>query len=129
MEILKVIIVSVICSVIYVTVRQLKPEFSPLVQMSSIIVVVSLAGVQLKEIIDQLTDFVSESPIVEDGFILILLKILGISLVTKISSDICKDNGNSALSTSVELAGKIIMLAMSFVFIKTIVDLAKGLLR
>ena len=57
------------------------------------------------------------------------MKILGIAVVTKIGADICTDSSNSALATVVELVGKAIILAMCLSLIKTLAELAKGLLE
>ena len=47
-----------------------------------------------------------------------VLKILGIVLVTQLSSDICRDNGETAISTMAELAGKLSILVISLPMIE-----------
>ena len=59
----------------------------------------------------------------------VLLKALGISLLTHASSTVCRDCGEGSIAYYVELAGKIEMLILSLPLIKGILDMAIELLE
>ena len=46
-------------------------------------------------------------------FILLLIKITGISILTEFAVSICKDSGEAAIASKVDLGGKIIVISMS----------------
>lgn len=128
MEILKFVAVSILCLILCIILRQTRPEFLPFAQIASVIVLTLMVTENLKSLLEAVNEVIGEIGIIEDGYIVLLLKVLGIAIVTKIASDICRDNGNSVLGTNVELAGKIVILAMCLSLVRTIAELAKGLL-
>lgn len=129
MEAIKFAVIGIICAVLVVVVRQQKPELAVAVQLAGIVVLAFFATEYLKDIIGEAGGMLSEIKFFSDGYIELLVKILGIAAVTKIGSDICKDSANSALATVVELVGKSIILAMSLSLIKTLAEISKGLLE
>ncbi len=129
MEIVKFALIGIICAVLVVVVRQQRPELAIFVQLAGITVLAIFSTEYLKNIFAETDGLFSEIEILNDGYLEILVKILGIAIVTKIGSDICKDSSNSALATVVELVGKSVILAMCLSLIKTLAEISKGLLK
>lgn len=128
MEVFKIVATGIICAVAVVIVRQYRPDIAPLIQMAGIIVMtVAITGF-LKNVLSEVSGIFSATDVISDGYLELLIKILGVAIVTKIGSDICSDSGNSALATNVELAGKVLILLMCLSLLKTIAALAGGLL-
>ena len=63
------------------------------------------------------------------AYIKILIKAAGIIIVTEIASDICKDNGESALATVAELTGKLSVLSLCMPMLKSLLIMAMGILE
>jgi stage III sporulation protein AD len=63
-----------------------------------------------------------------DTYINILFKALGICYITQFASDICKDSGEGALATQIEIAGKITLLLLSLPLFEALTDLVTVLL-
>ncbi|MEG0770796.1 MAG: SpoIIIAC/SpoIIIAD family protein [Clostridia bacterium] len=59
----------------------------------------------------------------DNEYIMLLLKILGISFVVQFACDICKDCGETSLSTHLESAGKVVILAMSLPIFEKIISI------
>ena len=129
MELFKFALVGIICAVLTVAVRQTRPDIAVFVQLSGITVLAFFAVEYLKNIFIETDGLFSETELISEGYLSLLVKILGIAVITKIGSDICSDSSNSALATVVELVGKSIILAMCLSLIKTLAELAKGLLE
>ena len=83
----------------------------------------------MKDLISNVVGMVGYAGIIEDEYVFLLLRILLISVIVKISSDICKDNGNSTIADGIELVGKIIVFSLCLPLIKIITELASGLLK
>ena len=82
----------------------------------------------LKSIIDKvvsLTDSVS----VISPYIKIMLKILGISMLAQLLSDLCRDNGENTLANQTELSAKIIILITSLPLFTAIINIMTGMLK
>lgn len=78
--------------------------------------------------------FVSISPItvavsslfsrsgLDSGYLAVLIKALGICYITQFAYDICKDSGENAIATQIELAGKIALLLLALPLLNTLVE-------
>lgn len=53
----------------------------------------------------------------------ILFKALGISYITQFACDICRDNGENAIATQVELAGKIALLLLALPLFQALTEI------
>lgn len=129
MEIIKFTIIGIICAILTVLIRQSRPELASIVQLAGIIVLAFFLIGYLKNIFSETDSLFSEVEFIDNEYINLLIKILGIAIVTKIGSDICNDSSNTALATIVELIGKTVILAFCMSLIKTLAELAKGLLE
>ena len=56
------------------------------------------------------------------------VKIMGLSFITQFASEMCRDAGESALASSVETCGKIIMLALSLPIAEALFKLIEGII-
>ena len=66
---------------------------------------------------------------IEKDNVSILMKALGICVVTQFAADICYDNSCSSMAAAVELAGKIGAIALAVPMIKTVAEIAIGLIN
>ena len=122
MVILKPFFIIVIGVVLILTVRQYKPEYTVFIVLAIGVIVFSLISTYAGDILDSLSRLFKYTNVNND-FIKILLKILGICIITQLTSDICRDAGESALATKSELIGKIIMLVSAMPIITSIADI------
>ena len=92
MEIIKFALIGILCAVLVVVVRQQRPELAIIVQLAGIVVLVILSIEYMKNIFTETDGLFSDAEFLNDGYLELLVKILGIAAVTKIGSDICKDS-------------------------------------
>lgn len=64
----------------------------------------------------------------DDGYSEILLKAVGIGLVTEIAILICNDSGNSALGKSLQIAGVILVLYLSLPLMESLLELLERIM-
>ena len=82
----------------------------------------------LKSIIKQV-DTLTQSVGVITPYIKIMLKILGISMLAGLLSDLCRDNGENTLANQTELSAKIIILVTALPLFSTIINIMTGILK
>lgn len=58
----------------------------------------------------------------------IIFKALGISYITQLTSDICRDCGENAIASSAETVGKILLVSSSLPLFKELIQTVNGLL-
>ncbi len=128
MDILKLFALSIVCTVMCLIIRYIRPEFLPFLQLSCIVVIFAVFFNSIKCLIKNTSELISFSNVVYDEYLVLLIRVLGISLITKIASEICKDSGNTAVAVIVEVAGKVFILTFCFPLLKMIVELSCGML-
>ena len=81
----------------------------------------SLASDTLSGIIDMIQSISSKTNINND-FLIILIKITGIAILTEFAVSICKDAGESAIASKVDVGGKILIISLSIPIINALID-------
>lgn len=69
-----------------------------------------------------------ESADIDEQYIKVLFKGLGICCITQLAVDFCKDCGENSLATQAELAGKIALLITALPLFNALIDIVKSLL-
>ena len=122
MEIVKIIGVGLIALIIIIILKQYKPEFVIYVSLlaGAIILLVSLD--KISGIISLLNNLSTKAN-VNNQFLTILLKITGIAFLTEFAVSICKDSGETAIASKIDLGGKVIIVGMSIPIISALLEL------
>lgn len=79
---------------------------------------------EITETLKEITDNAGEL----SSYLKLMLKVLGIALITQITADICRDCGETALAGQTEVAAKIIIVAMILPLFEAVVKIISGLL-
>ena len=64
----------------------------------------------------------SNQVLVKNGYLAILLKMLGVAYVAEFASSICKDAGHQTIAGQIEVYSKIAILALSMPVLKTLLE-------
>ena len=113
---------------VYTLLRQYKPELAVFSQLGFAAVLVFIIGDELREALGSLNSLFSAGN-TASLYISVLIKVLGITLITQILSDMCRDSGDQAAATKLEFAGKVIITAVSMPVIKGFVTYVAGLIE
>ena len=108
----------IICEIIvYTLLKQYKPEFAVVSEIVSLVILVFMLSGEVRNSLGSFSFFFEETGINKD-YTSSLIKITGIALVTQLSSDMCRDAGETAVASKVEFAGKVLILATGLPIIK-----------
>lgn len=127
MEIAGVIGIGLVGMVIAVLLRQYKPEYATFISLGVGIAIIAMLCVQLLPIFDQVRDMLDSVNLSLD-YIGILLKSLGVCYLTQLASDACRDAGETAIGSKVELAGKIAVLSLGLPLFGRLLEIVKKLI-
>jgi len=122
MDIIKIIGVGLIALVITMTVKQYKPEFTLYISILAGVLILSLLLPKLEGIV-QLLQNLSKKASINNQFLVLLLKMTGITFLTEFAVSVCKDSGESAIASKIELGGKVILIAMSIPIISSLLEM------
>lgn len=128
MDVMKIAAAGILTAMLYALVRQLKPEFAPLVVVGGAAVI--LVAVAEKFIgVSSTVDSMMELAGLEKENVSILIRCLGICVVTQFAADICYDNSSSSIAAAVELAGRVGAITLALPMLQAVAKLALGLMK
>lgn len=114
-------VISIIAVLLAILFKKGKEEYSLYISIAACIIILLLGIGKLETILDsikRLQEYIS----INNTYINILIKIIGITYVTEFAAALCKDSGYSAIGNQVELIGKISVLAISMPILMALLD-------
>ncbi len=121
MDIVKIIGVGLIALIIIIIIKQYRPEFAIYVSLLAGAIILGMIIIRISPIIDLLVEL-SNKTAVSNEFLVLLIKITGIAFLTEFAVSICKDTGESAIASKVDLGGKVIIISMSIPIISSLLE-------
>ena len=122
MEIIKITSIALIALIIIILLKQYKPEFAIYISILTGILIIFLVMDKFTGIIELIRSISNKSNI-NNQFIEILLKITGIALLSEFAVSICKDSGEAAIASKIEIGTKVIVISMSIPIISSLLEI------
>lgn len=122
MEIVKIIGIGLIAVILIVIIKQYRPEYSIYISVLTGILILFLVMDRLSGIIN-LVQSINSKSLVNTEFIAILIKITGIAFLSEFAVSVCKDSGESAIASKIEIGTKIIIISMSIPIISSLLEI------
>lgn len=112
MEILQIVSIGIIATLLAMILKQQKPELGIFISIAAGLLIFFLILGKLSGVVDILYKMVQKSQI-DTIYISTLLKIIGIAYITEFGANICRDAGEGAIASKIELGGKVIIMVMA----------------
>lgn len=122
MEIVKIIGIGLVAVVIIILLKQYKPEFAIYISMLTGILIILFVIDDLAGIINLLQTLANKVSI-NNTFLMLLIKITGIAFLSEFAVSICKDAGEIAIASKMEIGAKIIIISMSIPIISSLLEI------
>ncbi len=102
------------------------PQFALLVALMTGILLFFAIFTPLHEILDMLRNMANTAGVSEMYFG-IVLKVIGIAYLAQFGTQLCLDAGERAIASKIELAGKVLIMAVSAPVLKGLLDVVLSL--
>ncbi|MCI8275815.1 MAG: stage III sporulation protein AD [Lachnospiraceae bacterium] len=102
--------------------KELKPQFGTYVVFGAGILIFFYAFGKLSEIVEAVGEL-SRQAAIEEKYVQILLKMLGITYVSEFAASLCRDGGYGSVAGQIELFGRLSILLVSFPVILSLLEL------
>ena len=122
MEIIKIIGIALIALVIIIMLKQYRPEYAIFISILTGILILFLVMDRLTGIIN-LIQSIEDKFSINTQFIALLIKITGIAFLSEFAVSICKDSGEAAIASKIEIGSKIIIISMSMPIISSLLEI------
>ena len=118
---------AVVAAVLAVMLRQYKPENSIILSVAAGVLLLMFVVSAAAPIVDKINEIMDKSAAVSQ-YGGVLIKALGICLISQMACDACTDAGEVSLASKAELAGKIAMVLVALPLFDDILDVVIKLL-
>lgn len=112
---------AVCAAALALTMRRIHPEAAPVLVIAAGALTALMALPQLAKIIDGV-NMLAASGGVQDAYMTPLLKVAGISLLMDFAAQTCRDAGEDGLAMKVELAGRVMLIALALPVMDTLLS-------
>ena len=122
MEIIKIIGIALIALIIIIMLKQYRPEYAIFISILTGILILFLVMDRLTGIIN-LIEIIQDKFSINTQFIALLIKITGIAFLSEFAVSVCKDSGEAAIASKIEIGSKIIIISMSIPIISSLLEI------
>ena len=122
MEVIKIIGIGLVALIIIILLKQYRPEFAIYISLLTGVLILFLVMDKLTGIINLLQSLASKASI-NGTFLSVLIKITGIAFLSEFAVSICKDSGEAAIASKIEIGSKIIIISMSIPIISSLLEI------
>ena len=128
MEITWIVVICIAAALLSLYLRQQRPEYAMLVSLACGVLVLLLLLGQVSDItaaLRELTGILGQ----DRDLISIVMKCLGICIVAELGSQCCRDAGETALATKVELSAKVMLVLVSVPLLQELLKMVRHLVE
>ena len=122
MEIIKIIGIALIALIIIIMLKQYRPEYAIFISILTGVLILLLVMDRLTGIVN-LIESIQDRFSINTQFIALLIKITGIAFLSEFAVSVCKDSGEAAIASKIEIGSKIIIISMSIPIISSLLEI------
>jgi len=123
----KYVVVAIAASMIALSIRKQSPEIALMICIASGVAILISSMSAIERIIRYIESLANISGI-SANVLKPLIKVTGISIIARISSEICKDSGEDALAAKVELMSIVAALFIAIPLLNDVLKLISSML-
>lgn len=112
MDVLKIAMIGITGAFLAILLKNSKPEYSMFLSMGTCICIFVYLLTKLEMVVDYVAKIEGVLQL-DENYIKLLMKMIGITYIAQFASEICKDAGYGAIGTQVEMFGKVAILFVS----------------
>jgi len=127
MDIMTIAGLGIITVVLAIQLKSIKPEYGIYLSVAGVLLIFFYSIGKLTGILDFL-DKIRSYIQVNEMYVGILLKIIGITYIAEFAGNVCKDAGYSAIGNQIEIFGKLMVLAVSMPILLALLETLDGFL-
>ena len=121
MTIFKIVAIGIVAAILIVFLKEQKKEYAILLSIVAGVMLLLLTLTKLEPIVSVIQKLYLNIPI-DTSYIVLILKVIGISYLIEFGKDICKDAGENAIANKIEIAGKVIIVSISIPVVTAVLE-------
>lgn len=127
MDLIQVVALTVLAAMLALVLKNQRPELALQMGIAAGALVLLLVADQLVGVIGEIEKIGRQFGLEGEQF-LVVLKVIGMAYLAEFGVQICKDAGEGALAGKVELAGKVMIIAVSIPVVSSLLEMVTSIL-
>lgn len=112
MDMIKILGIGMTAAMLAVLVKGYKPELAMQISLAAAALIFIMVVPYLRSTVAMFQNIAAQVGI-DSRFVGIVIKIIGVAYLAQFGAELCKDAGEGAVASKIELAGKLIIMTMS----------------
>ncbi len=125
---IKIVVFCIVTVLLAVVLKKYNSMYSVLISIAGCVFVFLMIAEDFFSIVSKVSSLASDFSYTY-SYIKLMIKTLGICIITQIVSDMCIDAGEKAMSTIVETGAKVTIIAMMMPLFETLVNIISGIVK
>lgn len=121
MEILQIVGMGLVVSLLIVIIRPQRPEIGMQLSLALAALIFFIVLGKIGVVLDLFVSM-AERASINQMYLSIILKIIGIAYITEFGAQVCRDAGEGAVAGKIEFAGKVLVMVLAVPIIAMILD-------
>jgi len=122
MQLMQIVGIGIVATAIIIILRVQKPEIAVQASIVTGLVIFMLLASKLSAVIELLDSYADKADI-KPIYFTTVLKITGIAYIAEFGAEVCKDAGENAIASKIELAGKVTIVVLAVPIITSLLDI------
>lgn len=127
MTVFKVVGVALVAVAASLVLRAYRPELGLQIAVAAGVLILVLTLDELAAMSGFLGEVLGRFQI-DTGYMKVMLKVIGVAYLAQFAADLCRDAGEGAVAGKVELAGRVLILALCLPVLAAILELVSSIL-
>lgn len=127
MDIIQVVVIGIIGTILTVMVKQYKPEIAAVLALATGILILFFGFSALQSALDRVFA-IANAYNINTAYIGTVVRIIAIAYICQFASDLCRDSGQAAIASKIELCAKILILLYSLPVVEALLSLVVSIL-
>lgn len=120
--VIRVAIAGIVGSVLSLMLQKGAPEIGLVLAIAASLLIL-LIGVQVASTILDFARVLQHAAALSPALLMPVFQTVGVSILTKLSADVCRDAGQGAIAGAVELAGAVIAIYIALPLMQTVFEM------
>ncbi len=127
MTVFKIVGVALVAVAASLVLRAYRPELGLQIAVAAGVLILVLTLDELAAMSGFLGEVLGRFQI-DTGYLKVMLKVIGVAYLAQFAADLCRDAGEGAVAGKVELAGRVLILALCLPVLAAILELVSSIL-
>ena len=121
MNIMQIVAIGLTAAILALIVRQQRPDIAMMISLAAGTILFLMILGNLKSVVTVVNQL-SRKASLDTIYLSTVLKVIGISYIAEFGAQICRDAGESAIASKIELGGKVLIMMLAVPILSALLE-------